>query len=68
MPERDRQPVLVARPRATEPRGSETGHPHADPASRSDTTCECCGTERRREDPILCVVCGEPALGEEWTP
>jgi hypothetical protein len=30
--------------------------------------CDVCGTERGPEDPILCRVCGEPVLGEEWTP
>jgi hypothetical protein len=30
--------------------------------------CDVCGTERGPTDPILCRVCGEPVLGEEWTP
>jgi hypothetical protein len=47
----------------------------AEPASLPDTEdpepalrCDCCGTERRPEDAILCAICGEPVLGDGWTP
>jgi hypothetical protein len=30
--------------------------------------CDCCGTEWRPGDPILCRVCGEAVLDEGWAP
>ena len=33
-----------------------------------ETRCESCGVERLPGDPILCRICGEPVLGDGWTP
>lgn len=37
-------------------------------AIEAELQCESCGTEQHQGDPILCRICGEPVLGDGWTP